>query len=92
MTEKRKQEITDEVKRRVNLWLTNTDWNQMTCYGSYIRFNMSVGMRGYPFKKEVWMDKNDFKKFITEEEDDSDFFNELMTDIFYDSKKQNQIK
>jgi hypothetical protein len=92
MTEKRKQEITDEVKRRVNLWLTNTDWNEMTCYGSYIRFNMSVGMRGYPFEKEEWMNKNDFKNFITDKEDESDFFNELMTDMFYHSQKQKPIK
>jgi len=92
MTEKRKQEITDEVKRRVNLWLTNTDWNEMTCYGSYIRFNMSVGMRGYPFEKEQWMNKNDFKNFITDKEDESDFFNELMTDMFYHSQKQKPIK
>ena len=92
MTEKRKKEITEEVKRRVNLWLTNTDWNEMTCYGSYIRFNMSVGMRGYPFEKEEWMNKNDFKNFITDKEDESDFFNELMTDMFYHSQKQKPIK
>lgn len=92
MTEKRKQQITDEVKRRINLWLTHTDWNEMTCYGSYIRFNMSVGMRGYPFGKEEWMDKNDFKKFITDEEDDSDFYNELMSDMFYESQSKPQLQ
>lgn len=90
MTEKRKQQITDEVNRRVNLWLTNSTWNEMTCHGSYIRFNMSVGMRGYPFAKEEWMEKNDFKKFITEEEDDSEFYNDLMSDIFYQSQSLNQ--
>ncbi len=88
MTKERKKEIKAEAEKRLKLWLSNSSFDEMTCCGSSIRFNTALGLRGgYPFEKEKWMDKDDFKGFVTENEFYSidydlileELFNEAMT-------------
>lgn len=83
MTEKRKREIKSEAKRRLKLWLSNSSFDEMTVHGSFIRFNMSIGLLGgYPFEKEQWMDKNDFGGFVTESEFDSLDYDLILHELF----------
>ena len=58
----------------------------MTVYGSFIRFNMAIGLLGgYPFEKEEWMDEDDFEGFVTEAEFDSIDYDLILQDLFNDS-------
>lgn len=66
MTEKRIEKIIIEAQRRIDLWLKNEDWQEMTCEGSKLRFEMSIGLNGMPFRKEKWMYK--FNKFVNDKE------------------------
>lgn len=68
MTKERYEEICWEVHRRLNLWLDNSTFEEMTVGYSKMRFHMAIGLGGYPFEKEPWMDKDDFKPFVTDEE------------------------
>jgi len=68
MTKERYEEIALEVNRRLNLWLDNTTFEKMTVGYSKLRFEMAIGLGGYPFEKESWMDKDDFNPFVTDEE------------------------
>jgi hypothetical protein len=77
----RKKEIRKEAKRRLNLWLKHSTFNEMTCYGSYIRFQMALGMAGYPFVKEPWM-KGDFERFVFDYEFNSKDFDLIIEDLF----------
>jgi len=79
MTEKRKQQIKLEAEKRLKMWLQNTTIEEMTCGGSYVRFNMALGLAGCPFK-EHWMDESFNKPFIT----DNEFFDDNYDDIIYD--------
>jgi hypothetical protein len=71
MTIERLNEIKLEAKKRLNKWLSYSTFEDMTLNFSQIRFEMAIGLFGYPFEKEYWMGKNDFNKFVTEEEFDS---------------------
>lgn len=83
MTEKRKQEIREESIRRMNIWIKESSFDEMTVYGSFIRFNMGLGLLGgYPFEKEKWMGKDDFGAFVTEEEYDSEEYDEIVGNLF----------
>ena len=68
MTSKREYKIFLEGLRRVKLWLLNESFEEMTCSGSRLRFEMALGLFGYPFEKPQWMKSEKFNKFITEEE------------------------
>jgi hypothetical protein len=83
MTQERKNEIRIEAKKRLDMWLKNSTYYDMTCCGSYIRFNMAIGLNGYPFDKEKWMKKDEFNKFITDEEFDSIEYDEIIDELFY---------
>lgn len=83
MTIGRKQQIEKEAKRRLELWLKHSSFDEMSIRGSYIRFSMSLGLIGYPFFKEQWMEDCDCIRFITDEEFDSDEVTEIMSDLFY---------
>ncbi len=72
MTTKRSLEIQNEISRRVNIWLDNVSLADMTCGYSKLRFEMAIGLLGYPFEdKPEWMNINDFKKFVTKKEYES---------------------
>ena len=64
---KRLLEIEQEIYRRLKLWLKNSTWDEMTTEGSLIRFNMSLGMIGYPFEKSYeWMKNEKNNRFNKE--------------------------
>jgi hypothetical protein len=86
MKEERKKQIKTEAERRLNLWLSNASFNEMTVYGSFIRFNIALGLLGgYPFEKEKWMNKDDFNGFVTEHEFDSVDYDLIIQELFYKS-------
>jgi hypothetical protein len=80
MTQKRYNKIKTEAVRRLELWLLNSSFDEMSVGGSLMRFNMSLGLLGYPFEKEKWM--IDFNKFITEDEFDSEQYDEITYNLF----------
>lgn len=87
MTQERYEEICWEVHRRLNLWLDNSTFEEMTVGYSKMRFHMAIGLGGYPFEKESWMDKEDFKPFVTDEE-----FYHPMCDYIVDYMFDNLMK
>jgi hypothetical protein len=80
MTQRRYNQIKTEAVRRLELWLLNSSFDEMSVGGSLIRFNMSIGLLGYPFEKEKWMVK--FNKFVTENEFDSEQYDEIIYNLF----------
>lgn len=82
ISNKRKLAIRQEAERRLNLWLQNSSFNEMSIGGSMMRFNMSLGMINYPFVKEKWMDKDDFKRFVTDAEFDSEDYDEIIIELY----------
>jgi hypothetical protein len=82
MNTKRKEKIKQEAKRRLNEWLKNSTFDEMSVCGSFIRFNMSIGLSGYPFEKPEWMKDKKFNKFISDEEFDSMDYDEIMSELF----------
>jgi hypothetical protein len=81
MKKERKLEIQKEAKDRLNQWLENSNFEEMTCGGSRLRFDMALGMLGgYPFEKETWM--VGFDGFVTEKEFYSDEYEEIMTKLY----------
>jgi len=88
MKEERKKQIRTEAEKRLNLWLSNTSFNEMTVYGSFIRFNIALGLLGgYPFEKESWMHKDDFNGFVTEDEFYSVDYDLILQELFYKSMR-----
>ena len=88
ITPQRLLEIETEARRRISLWMQHSNFNEMTVYGSMIRFNMSVGLIGYPFEKETWMEG--FNKFITDDEYESDDYDNLMVSLYYEQQRINE--
>ena len=83
MREKRKNEIKAEATKRLELWLSNSSFDEMTVYGSLMRFHMALGLLGgYPFEKEDWMSEDDFSGFVTVYEFDSVEYDEIIEDLF----------
>lgn len=82
MNTKRKEKIKQEAKRRLNEWLKNSTFDEMSVCGSFIRFNMSIGLGGYPFEKPEWMKDKKFNKFVSDEEFDSVDYDEIMSELF----------
>lgn len=81
MKEARKTEIYIEAKRRLELWLLNSSFDEMSVGGSMLRFDMSLGLiGGYPFKKQKWMFK--FNKFITIQEYKTKEYDEIITELY----------
>jgi len=81
MTSERQTEIYNEAKRRLDLWLQHSSFDKMTACGSFLRFNMGLGMMGYPFEKESWMG-DDFKSFVTEDEYNSELYDVAIDKLF----------
>jgi hypothetical protein len=88
MTEERKKVIKEELQKRVNLWLENSTFEEMTIGGSYTRFDMATAPIGYPLEGEEWMNENDFKEFVSMEEYHSDDFTKLSKDLFREYYEQ----
>ena len=82
MKEQRKNEIKAEAKRRLELWLSNSSFDDMTVHGSLMRFDMALGLIGYPFEKEQWMDKDDFGVFVTDYEFCTPAYDLIIEDLF----------
>jgi hypothetical protein len=82
MEEKRKKEIINEIQRRLNEWLKYYKFDEITVSGSLMRFEMAIGLNGYPFVKEKWMKNKNFNKFISDEEFYSNEYNKIINDIF----------
>ena len=78
----RKLAIKQEAERRLNLWLQHSSFNEMSLEGSFMRFVMSLGVIGYPFGKKEWMNKEDFKRFVTDAEFHSEDFDDIFIDLF----------
>lgn len=88
MKNDRIDKIKKEAKRRVDEWLKNSTFDEMSVYGSLMRFDMSIGLRGYPFEKPKWMNGKKFCKFVTEEEFKSTQYDEIIEELFkYASQK-----
>lgn len=84
MTLHRQIEIQNEAIRRCNLWLTNATFMDMSVDGSLLRFDMSLGLFGYPFVKEKWMIK--FNKFVTQTEYVSKEYDIIVNNLFNQNK------
>lgn len=83
MTTKRKEKIKAEAMRRLNLWLQYESFDEMSIYGSRMRFDMSLGlMGGYPFQKREWMKDKKFNSFVTEKEFSSSDYDEIIEELY----------
>jgi hypothetical protein len=88
ISKERLLEIENEAKRRLDLWLQNTTFEEMTVGFSMVRFNMALGLlNGYPFQKEKWM--TDFDSFVTEDEWSKPEYDNIMNNLFYEALKKN---
>jgi hypothetical protein len=85
MTQERQQEIKIEAERRLKEWLTHSTFDKMTVYGSRLRFNMALGLFGYPSVKEKWMKGKGFDVFVTEEEFNSEEYDKITDELFYEN-------
>lgn len=82
-TEERKLEIENEAKRRMNEWLKNSTFEEMSASGSKMRFDMSLGLLGgYPFEEPDWMLDKSFDDFITDEEFNSPEYEKIIDNLF----------
>ena len=88
---KRKQEIEQEAKKRLDLWLKHSSFDEMSIYGSKMRFEMSIGLIGYPFQNREWMQDSDFQRYITDEEFKSVEVDEIIIKLFDIAQHQNKI-
>jgi len=84
MKKARKKEIYEEAKRRLDLWLKHSTFDEMTVYGSLMSFNMALGLLGgYTFRpREPWMKKSDFQGFVTQKEFDSKDYDSIIMELF----------
>lgn len=84
MTNNRKEKIKEEAQRRLNLWLKHSTFEDMSCDGSKMRFDMSLGLsEGYPFDKPDWMKGQKFNSFVTESEFNSKEYDSIIYQLFY---------
>lgn len=89
MTNDRILEIWKEAERRLNEWLKYPTFNEMSVCGSRIRFDMSLGLLGgYPFEEPKWMKNKSFNGFITEDEFDSQEYDNIINQLFEKASKK----
>jgi len=87
--ENRKKEIWAEAQKRIKLWLQNCTFDEMTVYGSMMRFDMALGLSGgYPFQREEWMKEGDFDGFITDDEFNDPDYDTMILELFTISRKK----
>jgi len=82
MTKKRQEKIKIEAKRRLNEWLTNSTFDEMSCGGIQLNFEMSLGLMGYPTEKQDWMKGKNFNKFITKVEFASSEYDNIINELY----------
>jgi hypothetical protein len=83
MTTKRQETIRTEAQRRLNEWLENSTFDEMSVGGSKMRFDMSLGLfQGYPFIKPDWMKTKNFNGFVSEEELNSKEYDVIIDQLF----------
>tara|TARA_R110000868_G_scaffold300902_1_gene561350 strand:+ start:845 stop:1135 length:291 start_codon:yes stop_codon:yes gene_type:complete len=82
MTRERYNEIVYEAQKRVDLWLDNSTFEEMTCQYSMMRFDMALGLNGYPFELEKWMNPKDFTKFVNDEEFEHPLYDHIINTFF----------
>ncbi len=83
MTTKRQEKIRTEAQRRLNEWLENSTFDEMSVGGSKMRFDMSLGLfQGYPFIKPDWMKTKKFNGFVSEEELNSKEYDVIIDQLF----------
>ncbi len=86
----RKIEIYVEAKRRMKLWLTHSNFDEMTVKGSKMRFDMALGLfGGYPLEEPEWMKDKSFTDFITEAEFESSEYEGIIDQLFKEAEKNN---
>ena len=91
MNDERLKEIEAEAKRRLDLWLKNSSFERMSAGGSRLRFDMSLGLIGFPFIKEDWM--IDFNVFVTDNEFNSEqYYDKIINKLFNDAFKEQNTK
>ena len=84
-------EIENEAKRRLNEWLTNSSFEEMTHKGSRWVFDMSLGlMGGYPFEAKKWM-QDDFGGFVTQDEFNNPEYDFIIDELFKKTLNENPI-
>lgn len=72
----------------MNLWLSNSTFDEMTVMGSRMRFDMALGLYGgYPFDKPEWMKDKAFDNFITESEFNTSEYEEIINQLFEKAEK-----
>lgn len=85
-------EIKNEAERRLNQWLENSSFDEMTTKGSRLKFDMSLGlMGGYPFEAEKWM-KGDFDGFVTLNEFNDPDYEFIIDELFEKTLEENPIQ
>ena len=90
METKRKLEIEKEGQKRLDLWMEQVSFNEMTVHGSLMRFNMALGLLGgYPFVTEDWMNKADFGSFVSDAEFDDLDYDKIIVKLF--NSKENEL-
>mgnify|MGYP003640954455 CR=1 FL=1 len=79
----RKLEIEKEGRKRLDLWMQQVSFNEMTVHGSLIRFDMALGLLGgYPFIKEDWMNESEFNGFVSDAEFDDLDYDDIILKLF----------
>jgi hypothetical protein len=94
MTKKRKNQIKKELEKRLELWLSNSTFDEMSFNGSKMYFEMALGPVGLgqiDTEKLDWLNKNDFESFITIPEFESPEYEEIIEGLFDKAYKHNQI-
>ena len=82
-------EIYIEAKRRMDLWLSHSTFDEMTAMGSKMRFDMVLGLYGgYPFEKPDWMKDKAFDDFVTESEFDTSEYQEIINQLFEQAEEK----
>tara|TARA_R110001592_G_scaffold243783_1_gene504854 strand:- start:97745 stop:98014 length:270 start_codon:yes stop_codon:yes gene_type:complete len=88
MKKARIEEIKSEAKRRLDEWITNSSFEEMSSHGSQMRFDMSLGLyKGYPLKKPKWMKDKSFDAFVTESEFHSNEYDNIIEELFEFAEK-----
>ncbi len=89
ISEERILEIYIEAKRRMNLWLSHSTFDEMTVMGSKLRFDMALGLYGgYPFEKPEWMKDKAFDDFVKESEFETSDYQEIINQLFKQAEEK----
>jgi hypothetical protein len=92
MTDIRKKEIITEATKRIKLLLQKYSFDNFTCGGSFLRFNMALSLNGPAFELEKWQNQEDFKKFVTDEEWNSSEYDIIIKELYYSHYGTKKLK